>query len=121
MTFPPPPSQDSGDRQTGAAPKPVELTAEEKAALELKKNVPLAGVKPGLLAIGGLFMLLIGTYAPASFMQHFIVFALVLLCWLPGDLECKPCASHAVDGCYKCHFRYNHHRGTACSLDRQII
>ncbi len=30
----------------------------------------------GLLVLGGLFMLLIGQYAPASFMQHFIVFAL---------------------------------------------
>ena len=30
----------------------------------------------GMLAGGGLFMLLVGTYAPASFMQHFIVFAL---------------------------------------------
>ena len=29
-----------------------------------------------MLAIGGLLMLIIGAYAPASFMQHFIVFAL---------------------------------------------
>ena len=30
----------------------------------------------GMLAIGGALMLLIGAYAPASFMQHFIVFVL---------------------------------------------
>ena len=34
----------------------------------------------GLLALGGLLMLLIGNYAPASFMQHFIVF--VLACFV---------------------------------------
>ena len=46
--------------------KTQELAAQRKAG---QKQV-------GLLAIGGLFMLLIGNYAPASFMQHFIVFAL---------------------------------------------
>ena len=29
-----------------------------------------------MLVVGGLLMLLVGAYAPASFMQHFIVFAL---------------------------------------------
>jgi NAD(P) transhydrogenase subunit alpha len=33
-------------------------------------------MQTGLLVAGGLVMLLIGGFAPASFMQHFIVFAL---------------------------------------------
>ena len=77
VTFPPPPPkiQAIGKQET-AAPKQVELTAEEKAAVELKKERAIGRRQAALLAIGGLFMLLIGAYAPASFMQHFIVFAL---------------------------------------------
>ncbi len=78
ITFPPPPPK----IQAIAAQKPKapEKTAEEIAteeAVSLKK----AGQKQiGLLAIGGLLMLLVGHYAPASFMQHFIVF--VLSCFI---------------------------------------
>ena len=49
---------------------------EEKAAQELEAHRRAGRRQFGLLAIGGLFMLLVGAYAPASFMQHFIVFAL---------------------------------------------
>ena len=76
VTFPPPPPKIQAIGKQEAAPKPVELTAEEKAALELEKEKSIGRRQAGLLAIGGLFMLLIGAYAPASFMQHFIVFAL---------------------------------------------
>ena len=56
--------------------KPVEKTKEE---LETEKATALA--KSGkqqtyVLIFGSVLMLLIGTYAPISFMQHFIVFAL---------------------------------------------
>ena len=76
VTFPPPPPKIQAIGKQEAAPKAVELTAEEKAALELEKEKAIGRRQAGLLAIGGLFMLLIGAYAPASFMQHFIVFAL---------------------------------------------
>ena len=76
MTFPPPPPKIQAIGKQETTTKPVELTAEEKAALELEKERGIGRRQAGLLAIGGLFMLLIGTYAPASFMQHFIVFAL---------------------------------------------
>ncbi|EHI48657.1 NAD(P) transhydrogenase, alpha subunit [SAR116 cluster alpha proteobacterium HIMB100] len=76
VTFPPPPPKIQAIGKQDAAPKAVELTAEEKAALELAQEKAIGRRQAGLLAIGGLFMLLIGAYAPASFMQHFIVFAL---------------------------------------------
>ena len=76
VTFPPPPPKIQAIGKQDVAPKPVELTAEEKAALELEKEKAIGRRQAGLLAIGGLFILLIGAYAPASFMQHFIVFAL---------------------------------------------
>ena len=76
VTFPPPPPKIQAIGKQNAAPKQIELTEEEKAALELKKERAIGRRQAGLLAVGGLFMLLIGAYAPASFMQHFIVFAL---------------------------------------------
>ena len=62
--------------RTEAAPAAPELTAEEKAAQALAAEKAIGRRQAGLLVIGGLFMMLIGAYAPASFMQHFIVFAL---------------------------------------------
>ena len=76
VTFPPPPPKIQAIGKQEAAPKPVDLTVEEKAALELEKEKSIGRRQAGLLAVGALFMLLIGAYAPASFMQHFIVFAL---------------------------------------------
>ena len=77
VTFPPPPPKIKAiGKQQEASPKPVELTAEEKATIELEKERAIGRRQAGLLTIGGLFMILIGSYAPASFMQHFIVFAL---------------------------------------------
>ena len=48
----------------------------KRPLLSWKKERGIGRRQAGLLAVGGLFMLLIGAYAPASFMQHFIVFAL---------------------------------------------
>ena len=76
ITFPPPPPkiQAIGKQpQTAAVP---ELTPEEKAAADLAKERSVGRRQAGLLVLGGLFMLLVGAYAPSSFMQHFIVFAL---------------------------------------------
>jgi NAD(P) transhydrogenase subunit alpha len=76
VTFPPPAPKVQAIGKTDAAPKPVELTPEEKAALEMEAHRKAGRRQFGMLAGGGLFMLLVGAYAPASFMQHFIVFAL---------------------------------------------
>jgi len=76
VTFPPPAPKVQAIGKADSAPKPVELTAEEKKAQELADQRKAGRQQVGLLIIGGLFMLLIGNYAPASFMQHLIVFAL---------------------------------------------
>ena len=76
VTFPPPPPKIQAIGKQAAPPKAAELTVEEKAALDMEKEKAIGRRQAGLLAVGGLFMLLIGAYAPASFMQHFIVFAL---------------------------------------------
>ena len=76
ITFPPPAPKVAAIGKAQAAPKPVELSPEEKAELERQAARKAGRQQIGLLAGGGLFMLLIGAYAPASFMQHFIVFAL---------------------------------------------
>ncbi|MEX3007543.1 Re/Si-specific NAD(P)(+) transhydrogenase subunit alpha [Hoeflea sp. TYP-13] len=76
ITFPPPPPK----VQAIAAQKPK---APEKTAEEIKSDEAAMAARAGrqqigLLVVGGLLMLLIGLYAPASFMQHFIVFALAV-------------------------------------------
>jgi len=76
ITFPPPPPKVAAIGKQTKVEKPVELTVEEKKAAELAAQRKTGRQQIGLLAVGGLFMLLIGHYAPASFMQHFIVFAL---------------------------------------------
>ncbi|MEM0923480.1 MAG: Re/Si-specific NAD(P)(+) transhydrogenase subunit alpha [Pseudomonadota bacterium] len=75
ITFPPPPPK---VKAIAAQPKKkeVEETSEQKVAreaAELKKSLDQQGY---LLGIGGLLLLLVGSVAPASFMQHFIVFVL---------------------------------------------
>jgi NAD(P) transhydrogenase subunit alpha len=78
ITFPPPPPKIAAiAAKAPAAPEPSseELMAQE--ALKLKKA---GSQQTALLVFGGLLMLLIGAYAPASFMQHFIVF--VLSCFI---------------------------------------
>ena len=76
VTYPPPPPKIQAIGKQEITPKSVELSADEKTALELEKEKAMGRRQAVLLAIGGLFMLLLGAYAPASFMQHFIVFAL---------------------------------------------
>lgn len=77
VTFPPPPPK----IQAIAAQKkePVkEPTAEEKLAAEAAVFKAATKQQVGLLTIGAVLMLVIGAYAPASFMQHFIVFVLAV-------------------------------------------
>ena len=75
ITFPPPPP-----KIQAIAAKPKEtalvLTPEEVKANEAAAYRKTTRQQYGLLAVGGVLMFLLGTYAPASFMQHFIVFAL---------------------------------------------
>ena len=77
ITFPPPPPK----VQAIAAQKkpevkektPEELRAEEAAAFKAQTRQQVT-----LLAVGGALMLGVGLVAPASFMQHFIVFVLAV-------------------------------------------
>jgi NAD(P) transhydrogenase subunit alpha len=74
ITFPPPPPKVAAIAKQ--PPKEPEPTREEIAAKEAEEQRK-AGVREiGLLAAGGLLLMVIGMYAPASFMQHMIVFAL---------------------------------------------
>ncbi len=77
ITFPPPPPK---VQAIAAKPKAAvkELTPEEKKAQELAAFKAQTRQQFTLLGIGGALMLLAGLYAPASFMQHFIVFVLAV-------------------------------------------
>jgi NAD(P) transhydrogenase subunit alpha len=79
VTFPPPPPK---IKAIAAQPKKKEAeeTPQQKAArqaAELKKTLDQTAQ---LLGVGGVLLLLVGTVAPASFMQHFILF--VLACFV---------------------------------------
>ncbi|MDB2530346.1 Re/Si-specific NAD(P)(+) transhydrogenase subunit alpha [Paracoccaceae bacterium] len=75
VTFPPPPPKVQAiaakPKETVPEKTPEERRAEEAAAFQQQTKNQVT-----LLAVGGALMLLIGAYAPASFMQHFIVFVL---------------------------------------------
>ena len=75
ITYPPPPPK---VKAIAAKPKekPKELTPEEKRAKEIAAFKEQTRRQVGMLVGGGLLMLLIGSFAPASFMSHLIVFAL---------------------------------------------
>ncbi len=77
ITFPPPPPK---VQAIAAKPKEKtkELTPEEKRQLEAAAFKAQTKRQVSLLAIGGLLLLLVGLVAPASFMQHFIVFVLAV-------------------------------------------
>jgi NAD(P) transhydrogenase subunit alpha len=80
ITFPPPAPKLAAIGKQIAAEKPVELSPEEKKLAELAAQRAAGKRQIGLLVSGGLFMLFLGYFAPASFMQHFIVF--VLSCFI---------------------------------------
>ena len=78
VTFPPPPPKIAA---IAAAPKkaaPKELTAEEKRAAEVAAFKAQTRNQVTLLVVGAVLLLGVGLVAPASFMQHFIVFVLAV-------------------------------------------
>ncbi|MEM7427859.1 MAG: Re/Si-specific NAD(P)(+) transhydrogenase subunit alpha [Pseudomonadota bacterium] len=76
VTFPPPPPKIQAIAK--AAPKAPEKTPEEKRAEEEVAAKKALDRTAWLLAVGGVLCLLVGLAAPASFMQHFIVFVLAV-------------------------------------------
>lgn len=76
ITWPPPPPKIKAIAAAAPQKREAEESPEEKAARELaemKKSLNRTGL---LLGIGGVLCLALGTVAPPSFMQHFIVFVL---------------------------------------------
>jgi NAD(P) transhydrogenase subunit alpha len=75
ITYPPPKPKVAA---IAAKPKerPRELTPEERREAEQAAFRSQTTRQAGLLALGTAIVLLIGVWAPESFMQHFIVFAL---------------------------------------------
>lgn len=80
VTFPPPPPKVKAIAAAKPKPKVKEPTPEERKAAEHAAFVAQTKRQVTLLAVGGALMLLLGQVAPASFMQHFIVF--VLACFV---------------------------------------
>jgi NAD(P) transhydrogenase subunit alpha len=78
ITFPPPPPKIAAIAAQPKKEAPRELTAEEKKAQEIAAFKKQTQTQVGLLALGGALILLVGLVAPASFMQHFIVFVLAV-------------------------------------------
>ena len=78
ITYPPPPPKVQAIAAAKPKEKPKELTPEERRAQELALFRSQTGNQVGLLAAGGALTLLVGLVAPASFMQHFIVFVLAV-------------------------------------------
>lgn len=76
ITYPPPPPKIAAIAAAPKKEKAKELTPAEKKAQEIASFKAATKQQVTLLAVGGAIMLLIGMFAPASFMQHFIVFAL---------------------------------------------
>jgi H+-translocating NAD(P) transhydrogenase subunit alpha len=75
ITFPPPPPKVQAIAK--AAPKKAEVeTAEARAAREVAELKAAGNRQTWMLVGGAIVTFLIGSVAPASFMQHFIVFAL---------------------------------------------
>ncbi len=77
ITFPPPPPK---IQAIAAKPKEVtpELTPEEKRAAEVAAFKAQTKQQVTLLAVGAILLLGVGSVAPSSFMQHFVVFVLAV-------------------------------------------
>ena len=80
ITYPPPPPKVRAIAAQPIKDRPKELTTEERRAQEAAEFKAATRRQISLLAAGGALMLLIGAFAPASFMQHFVVF--VLACFV---------------------------------------
>jgi len=77
VTFPPPKPKIAAIA-VRQKEKPKELTPEEKRARETAAFKQQTKNQVTLLAVGGALVLGVGLVAPASFMQHFIVFVLAV-------------------------------------------
>jgi len=78
ITFPPPPPKVAAIAAAKPKEKAKEPTPEEKRAAEAAAFRAQTRQQVGLLVVGGLLLLAVGLVAPASFMQHFIVFVLAV-------------------------------------------
>ncbi len=78
ITFPPPPPKVQAIAAAPKKDKPKELTAEEKRAQEVAAFKTETRNQVALLVVGAVLLLAVGLVAPASFMQHFIVFVLAV-------------------------------------------
>lgn len=76
VTFPPPPPKVAAIAAQKPKEKAKELTPEEKRANEVAAFKTQTRNQVTLLAVGAVLLLAVGLVAPASFMQHFIVFVL---------------------------------------------
>ncbi|MAU51164.1 MAG: NAD(P)(+) transhydrogenase (Re/Si-specific) subunit alpha [Roseovarius sp.] len=76
ITWPPPPPKVAAIAAQKPKEKPKELTPEEKRAQEVAAFKAQTKRQVTLLAVGAALVLGVGLVAPASFMQHFIVFLL---------------------------------------------
>jgi NAD(P) transhydrogenase subunit alpha len=76
VTFPPPPPKVAAIAAAPKKPAVKELTPEEKTAAEAAAFKAETRNQVTLLAVGAVLLLSVGLVAPASFMQHFIVFVL---------------------------------------------
>jgi NAD(P) transhydrogenase subunit alpha len=80
VTFPPPPPKVQAIAAQKPKEKPKELTPEEKRQQEIEAFRKQTRNQVTMLGAGVALMALLGLVAPASFMQHFIVF--VLACFV---------------------------------------
>lgn len=80
ITFPPPPPKVQAIAAAKPKEKVKEPTPEEKRAREVAAFKAQTRNQLGLLVVSTLLLLLVGAYAPESFMNHFIVF--VLACFI---------------------------------------
>jgi NAD(P) transhydrogenase subunit alpha len=76
VTFPPPPPKVTAIAVQKPKEKPKELTPAERRAQEVALFKRETRNQVMMLGAGAAAMALVGAYAPASFMSHFIVFAL---------------------------------------------
>lgn len=78
ITYPPPPPKISAVAKPLCKPPVVDPEAEKRIAIDAQKKAER--LQTVVLILAGLLMSLIGYFAPASFMQHFIVF--ILACFV---------------------------------------
>ncbi|EFL90446.1 Re/Si-specific NAD(P)(+) transhydrogenase subunit alpha [Ahrensia sp. R2A130] len=76
VTFPPPPPKIAAIAAAPKKEKVPELTPEQKRAAETAAFKAETKNQVTLIAVGAALLLAVGLVAPASFMQHFIVFVL---------------------------------------------